>query len=512
MQWHRTPAWGGYSWDPARYPDHGASALAFLHANGLATGANFHDADGVTRDANPERFAAFAAAVGADPGADTVAFAIGNRTYADSLQRVVMDPLIADGLDMAWTDFQQGFPGVESVRGLLPTAILNHHRFYNFSAAAGTRGTIHSRYAGRGDHRHASHFGGDVDQTWESLRFMIYFTATSANAPACWWGHEMMRAGGGVDDNAELFTRVNQFGAWSPIFTSWGNDGENNDWWSIEEPHLSAMRGALLDRQRLLPYRYSAAAEAHRTGRCPIRSMYRDFPAEAAAYAADGQYMLGRDMVVAPAFSPVAPPLTGSVGVSVWLPPIDEGAWIDFARPGAAPLPAGATILYNASLAVVPAFVRAGAVLPMLPRRLANVSGICAQQYRELEFNVFPGGRGSGFAEVYEDDGLTTDYLLGASATTRFAYGPAAQQPGCTLYSITTAGSYGGMVATGRLYSVFVLAAASAPAAASVDGQPLPRAPSDGVGSSWFLTADGDLHAFLPPASVADAQALTLCF
>ena len=100
-RWHRTPAWGGYSWDPARYPDH-VSALAFLHNNGLATGTNFHDADGVTRDANPERFAAFAAAVGAEPTADAVAFAIGNRTYADMLQRVVLDPLIGEGLDMAW--------------------------------------------------------------------------------------------------------------------------------------------------------------------------------------------------------------------------------------------------------------------------------------------------------------------------------------------------------------------------------------------------------------------------
>ena len=194
------------------------SALAFLHNNGLATGTNFHDADGVTRDANPERFAAFAAAVGAEPTADAVAFAIGNRTYADMLQRVVLDPLIGEGLDMAWastamkvarpharmparrlppptyvtlarasnpaqTDFQQGFPGVDSVRGLVPTAVLNHHRFYNFSSAPGTRGTYHSRYAGRGDHRHTSHFGGDVDQTWESLQFMIYCKVHNAISP-----------------------------------------------------------------------------------------------------------------------------------------------------------------------------------------------------------------------------------------------------------------------------------------------------------------------------------------
>ena len=279
----------------------------------------------------------------------------------------------------------------------------------------------------------------------------------------------------------------------------------------MPEPHLSATRGALLDRQRLLPYRYSAAAEAHRTGRCPIRSMYRDFPDEAAAYAADGQFMLGRDLVVAPAVAPVKPPLTGTVAVSVWLPPIDEGAWIDLARPGAAPLAAGASIVYNASLAVVPAFVRAGAVIPMLSRRLANVSGVSAQQFSALEFNLFPGGRGVGSADVYEDDGLTTDYLLGASATTRFDYGPAAA-PGCTRFGIATAGAYGGMVTSGRLYSVFVLASAAAPTSATVNGQPLPQAPGDGATGTWFRTSAGDLHAFLPPATSADAQELIICF
>ena len=510
-QWHRTPDWGGYSWDPARYPDP-AAALAFLHANGLATGANFHDADGVQQAANPERFAALAAAVGAPAGATGVDFNIGNKTYADSLQLVVLSPLIAQGLDFAWTDFQQGFPGVGAVRGLLPTAMINHHRFYNFSSAPGTRGSTHSRYAGRGDHRHTSHFGGDVAQTWESLRFMLFFTATAANAPACWWGHEMMRNGGGVTDNEELFLRVNQMGAWGPTFTSWGNGGQNNDWWLMREPFLSATRGSLLDRQRLLPYRYSLAAAAHASGRCPIVSMYREYPAEGAAYdaAAGSQYMLGRDVLVAPAFAPVSPPLTGTVGVPVWLPPTDEGAWVDFNAPGAAPFAAGATVVYNASLAVVPAFVRPGAVIPLLPRALAGVSGVSAQQYRALEFNIFPGGRrGSGRADVYEDDGISTDYLQGISATTALTYS-AAGAPGCSLYTINTTGTYAGMVTSGRLYSVFLLASA-APTSATLNGAPLPQSPTDGAPGTYFRTPGGDTRAYLAPADTSVAQSLTVC-
>ena len=113
-----------------------------------------------------------------------------------------------------------------------------------------------------------------MQQSWQSLQFMIDFTRTAANTPLCWWGHEMMRSGPKVSDGAELFTRTNQFGAWSPIFTSWGNVYENNLWWDMQEPFASAMRESLKDRQQLLPYRYSAAATAHSTGLCSHRGMH----------------------------------------------------------------------------------------------------------------------------------------------------------------------------------------------------------------------------------------------
>ena len=117
MNWHAKPAWGGYAWDTGRYPDPRA-LLAALHARGLATGINLHDADGVTRASNPALYDAFVAALGAPPGVDAVPFAVGNRSYADALQRVLLDPLVAGGVDVAWTDFQQGFGGLEGLRGV----------------------------------------------------------------------------------------------------------------------------------------------------------------------------------------------------------------------------------------------------------------------------------------------------------------------------------------------------------------------------------------------------------
>ncbi len=53
---------------------------------------------------------------------------------------------------------------------------------------------------------------------------MIYFTTTAANVLFGWWGHEMMQLQNAPETDAvlELFTRVMQFGAFSPIYTNWG--------------------------------------------------------------------------------------------------------------------------------------------------------------------------------------------------------------------------------------------------------------------------------------------------
>ena len=277
---------------------------------------------------------------------------------------------------------------MSAIPGMGPTALLNHYRFYSChnSAAPNARGTLHSRYGGRGDHRHTSHFGGDVVESWPSLAFMVYFTKTAANAPACWWGHEMMRAGGGINDNSELFVRTNQFGAWGPIFTSWGNGGENNIWWDMPEPFASAMKGSLADRQQLLPYRYTLAAEAAATGVCPLRPMHFSEKLEPDAYDTPGQFMLGPHLLVAPALTPVAgPPIPpagggpadGTTPVALWVP--TDTVWLDFNDPAARVFPCGHQV-YNATIFVVPVLVRAGAVIPLLPRNYTSMPGISAPQ------------------------------------------------------------------------------------------------------------------------------------
>lgn len=96
MQWHLKPHWTGYTWDPVAYPEH-VQMLADIHALGLQIAVNLHDAEGVLPF--EKQYAAMAQAMGIDPaGGQTVAFHISNKTYADALSNLLLEPLAEEGL------------------------------------------------------------------------------------------------------------------------------------------------------------------------------------------------------------------------------------------------------------------------------------------------------------------------------------------------------------------------------------------------------------------------------
>lgn len=167
MNWHLKPEWTGYTWDKAAYPNY-TGMLAWMHAQGIATAVNLHDAEGVMPF--EAAYPAMAAANGINSSASvTVPFDITNKTYADSLHALVLQPIADDGIDFWWTDWQQGLPGVSHVPGVTPIWVLNHYRFQNYSqAGSAVRGLTHSRFPGWGGHRYPSGFGGDVLQEWDS--------------------------------------------------------------------------------------------------------------------------------------------------------------------------------------------------------------------------------------------------------------------------------------------------------------------------------------------------------
>ena len=89
------------------------------------------------------------------------------------------------------------------------------HNVVNVRAQPGGAGTIVNNLAALGIGRiYPIGFSGDTYATWESLRFLPYFTATAANVCYGWWSHDIGGHFGATDP--ELYARWVQFGAVSP--------------------------------------------------------------------------------------------------------------------------------------------------------------------------------------------------------------------------------------------------------------------------------------------------------
>jgi len=200
----------------------------------------------------------------------------------------------------------------------------------------------------------------------------------------------------------ELYVRWVQSGAFQPILRLHSDHGDRLPWDYPGRAEQVATEFLRL-RGALVPYLYTLASEAHRRGLPMTRAMYLGWPREDAAYTHDHQYMLGRDLLVAPVGTPGDPATK-----EVWFPP---GSWTDVFTgethrgPGVEQL--------SVPLDRMPVFARAGAVVPSQePRPAGNES-----PPNRLVIDAYPGRRGA--FTLYEDAGDGLAYERGRFARTR---------------------------------------------------------------------------------------------
>jgi alpha-glucosidase len=162
--------------------------------------------------------------------------------------------------------------------------------------------------------------------------------------------------------------------------------------WRWGEPWLSAIRAALERRYRLLPTLYTLMREASQTGLPPIRPLALHHPEEPEALRADDQFLLGRDVLIAPVMRP------GQVRRLAYLP---EGPWLhwfNLAEPG--PVAEGRrAVIAEAPLDTTPIWLRAGGGVALSRPALHTTTA----RWPELEWHVHAARSFS--AAVYEDEG-----------------------------------------------------------------------------------------------------------
>ncbi len=391
--------WTGYTWQKELFPNP-QNFLKWVKKENLKTALNLHPASGI----QPYE-AAYKDFVKDYQWKDTtksVPFHIDETKWADSYFKTVLEPMERDGVDFWWLDWQQ-WKESKFTPGLSNTFWLNHVFFNHAKEKAGNeRPFIYHRWGGLGSHRYPLGFSGDTFISWETLKFLPYFTSTASNVNYGYWGHDigghMFKNKPGVTD-PELYLRWLQYGVFTPIFKTHSTKDRNiiRYFWAFPD-YMFDMRDALKLRYALAPYIYNAARENYDTGVAMTRPMYYEYPALEEAYNHPEQFFFGSDIMTAPIGNPVDS-VSGLAERKIWFP---EGKWYDFAT--GEMIEGNNEKVLEYTLSENPFYVKAGAIIPMNPDKVKNLQMPCDT----LVLTFIPGADGT--LRHYEDDGISNDY------------------------------------------------------------------------------------------------------
>ena len=533
--------WTGYTWQKELFPDP-AGTLRQLHGLNLKTSLNLHPASGIqpyedcyeafvkdylsrTTDYDgPEGYRYHAGDslvyLRSDPAtrkdrtaregeACPVPFRMDQQAWADAYFHSVIHPMERQGVDFWWLDWQQ-WKQSEYVPGLSNTFWLNY-TFFNDKVRrmrdqglSAPRPMIYHRWGGLGSHRYQIGFSGDCYDTWDVLRFLPYFTATSSNVGYGYWGHDI---GGhqtqGDPYKPEIFTRWLQYGVFTPIYKthSTKNADIERRIWTYAPEYSVPMREAVRLRYSLSPYIYNAARQAYDTGICLCRPMYYDYPENEESYGMKEQFLFGDDILATVVCEPVDAE-TGLAPRTVWFPAGND--WYDMAT--GVLYGGGQTLTLSYTLDENPWFVKAGAILPLADENITSLQ----EENDLLRFFIAP-GEGKSECRLYEDDGKTQAYSRDFATT---VVTKESSREACKVVVSAREGSYEGMLPQRRLQ--VILEGVGVPASVLVDGREAScsRYPGDTPDRPTWTYSGKDLAVVvtLPRASASLAQTVECRF
>ncbi|MGE5676263.1 MAG: TIM-barrel domain-containing protein [Mycobacterium leprae] len=317
--------------------------------------------------------------------------------------------LIATGIAGWWTDLNEPEVHYPTMihHGGPAQAVHNTEAFHMQASVAEAvaryspdrRPFMMSRSAWAGSQRlGATLWSGDVATTFKALSDQIPLGLSAGLAGFPVWNTDI---GGftGELPTPELYARWIQFGACTPIMRPHGAQQQREPWVFGAEVEAIAAEYIRL-HYRLIPYFYTYLAESTRTGAPLLRPLLLEFPDDPRAVAVTDQFLVGRELMVAPVVA------AGVTERQVYLP---AGTWYDFWT--GAVLTGGRTVTVAAPLQRLPLFVRGGSVLPLAP-----VTANTEVPLTELTYRIY--GVGGEFT-LYEDDGESLAHQRGVIAQTR---------------------------------------------------------------------------------------------
>ncbi len=261
-----------------------------------------------------------------------------------------------------------------------------------------------SGYAGV--QRYAALWTGDNQSVWEHLRLASRMCLALGLSGVPFVGFDT----GGFWENAtgQLLVRFTQLGATFPFFRNHSAlMTPQQEPWVFGQPYEAMCRAAIELRYRLLPYLYTAMAEAARTGAPIARALAYAYPGDEALLNIDDEHLLGGDLLCAPVMEENQPQR---------LVQFPRGAWVDWATGERIAGPLRRRV--ESPLDVLPLFVREGAILPLGP--VMQYVGELADEPLTLACYLGTDAQAQAEGELYEDDGETPAYQQGAWRRTCF--------------------------------------------------------------------------------------------
>ena len=436
--WKSPNDWDGWEWNATLFPD-ATSFLSWAHSHGIDVDVNIHSsiADNDPKLSTAERVAGNTLASASCTSGpckvwdwSSIPQAESNFSLQQSLQK--------QGVGFFWLDWCCDVSTV-SMPGLTPDSWIDH-LYAQEMVNQGERGFVLGRIGSSNgnpeevypagpwsDHTSAIAFTGDAWGTWNTLAREAELTSAEASIGqpyvssdvGSFLGPPPTQAGA---DTPDLYDRWVQLGTFQPILRLHSNN-EDRLPWEYPQPVSTITESFLRLRESLIPYTYTLAAEATRTGLPMASPLYLDYPSQPAAYTNPTEYLYGPDMLVAPVTTP------GSVATTtVWFPP---GRWVDYFTGATFTGPSTATL--SVPLGRMPVFVRSGGIVPEQSSSAQPESG-SSDSLTVLDYPGSSGsfslyddaGTGLGYTKgQYTESSISTETRSGQAPTTRLTIGPA---------------------------------------------------------------------------------------
>ena len=216
----------------------------------------------------------------------------------------------------------------------------------------GKEGVLWDRPGWAGIQKYPIKWGGDPQTTYRAMAQSLRGCLSAGLSGVSFWSHDI---GGFYGDkpDPQLYIRWTQFGLLSSHARCHGTTPREP--WEFGGRALEIFKKFNELRYRLLPYIYTEAHMAAENGLPLMRPLLLEYPNEPEAYNRDLEYLLGRDLLVAPIFR------EGGQR-NVYLP--DE-LWYDYWNE--TEYRGTTTIDCDVPLEEIPLFVRAGSILPLAP-------------------------------------------------------------------------------------------------------------------------------------------------